>query len=444
MVRSPISRRAVAPARSLDDVPKLCDPYTPLDPVADVGLRQDLAPIRGGDRLARIVRNIRRSGGIPTLHLLTGHSGSGKTTELLGMCRRLERRDEAGDPLHVVLVDAERMLDAQDVELEDILVAVWRAVAEQQPAAAAAALAPLWKARIHDSLSSVVTLGSGQKLPVKLDEALDFALNLLRQSPPEERRKLRGRLGSLAGAFIEGLNASFNVLRKKESDVADWMDVAVVIDNLEKLNPIDRRRVDDLYLQRMVLLKQLDAHLVITVPVYLCYSAAGPALKAMYGGEVVVLPMIKVRERQSSGGKENSNGVDALVHLLERRVDFAVLFGGRAAAATIARLSGGSIRHALRLTTSAANECDVGPVMPEALERAIAGEQADFERGMPERWAPWLRTVAETNEFPADIPEDEKREMLRFQYVLEYQNGEPGPWFAVHPLVERCRKFQGA
>src|SRR5262245_52145605 len=92
--RIPVSQRAHAPARNLADLTRLSDPYTPLLPDADAVLHEDLTPIRGGDRLAKIVRNIRRSGAIPTLHFLTGHLGSGKTTELLGMQRRLQQRDE--------------------------------------------------------------------------------------------------------------------------------------------------------------------------------------------------------------------------------------------------------------------------------------------------------------------------------------------------------------
>src|SRR5690242_15774053 len=92
----PLSQRILGqpPARTLDDAVRLSDPFTPLDPDVDVALRADLNAIRGGDRLAKIVRNIRRSGGMPTLHFLTGHLGSGKTTELLRMRKRLLQAED--------------------------------------------------------------------------------------------------------------------------------------------------------------------------------------------------------------------------------------------------------------------------------------------------------------------------------------------------------------
>jgi len=52
-----------------------------------------------------------------------------------------------------------------------------------------------------------------------------------------------------------------------------------------------------------------------------------------------------------------------------------------------------------------------------------------------------LKKIAATNDFPVDCEEDTKRELLLNLFVLEYQNGEPEPWYAVHPLVERCRKY---
>src|SRR5689334_6073449 len=123
----PLSQRVRTPppARTLDDAVRLCDPFTPLDPTEDTALRADLDAIRGGDRLAKIVRNIRRSGGTPTLHFLTGHLGSGKTTELLRMRQRLIHPEGDAPVNTVFFLDADAMLDRHDIDLEDIVVALW-------------------------------------------------------------------------------------------------------------------------------------------------------------------------------------------------------------------------------------------------------------------------------------------------------------------------------
>ena len=431
----PLSQRILGapPARTLDDAVRLCDPFTPLDPSADTALRADLDTIRGGDRLAKIVRNIRRSGGVPTLHFLTGHLGSGKTTELLRMRQRLLRCEGDAPADTVLFLDADAMLDRHDIDLEDIVIALWSVVFQDKPGAAAKVLVPVWERQVRSALANFVV-----NLPDKVPEAIGAVLGQLRLPGPDQRQKVRVGVGTVLCALIEGLNGA---LAKIKEDQAG--SVVLLIDNLEKLSQGQKAGVERLYLERMGALKELDAHLVITVPLYLCYAASGASLIGLYGGEVIVLPMVKVRRRKSDGGGDDPAGLAAMAGLLARRIDFDALFeDGGEAAEMVARLSGGCIRHALRMLQGAANEHDAPPVARSSIERAAASIQADFERALPEEWVPILRSVARDNRFPDACKEEPKRELLRHLFVLEYQNGEPDPWYAVHPLVERCRKYR--
>lgn len=431
-----VSKRAVTiPAANLADAVRLCDPFTPLDPREDGVLHEDLSKIRGGDRLGKIVRNIRRAGGTPTLHFLSGHLGSGKTTELLRMKQRLETA-EGSEPLTTTLfLDADAMLDRNDVDLEDILIALWGLVYEQQPAAAAEVLTPIWRTQIKAGLKNIVA-------NVDAPEALKKLLGDIRFPSPDQKQKVRVALGSVTPALIEGLNTALaSIARTPPNDDAGA--VVVLIDNLEKLSQGQRAGVERLYLERMGALKSLDAHLVITVPLYLCYAAAGASLIGLYGGEIVVVPMIEVRKRVADGGGDNPAGLAAMAHLLEKRVRFDFLFEDKAEAATrIARHSGGCIRHALRLVQGAVNEHDAPPVTATSVDRAAGIVQADFERALPEAYVPVLKQIAENNRFPDNCEEAIKRDLLLHLFVLEYQNGQPDPWYAVHPLVERCRKYR--
>jgi len=428
----PLSQRinGQPPARTLENAYRLCDPFTPLDPREDGALRADLDPIRGGDRLAHVVRNIHRAGGIPTLHFLSGHVGSGKTTELLRMRERLLQKIP---DCTVLFLDADTMLDRYDTDLEDIVVALWSVVFRERPQAAAKVLVDLWKKQVAGALSGFVV-----NLPDKVPDAIDTVVGQLRLPGLEQRKKLRVAVGSVLTTLIDGLNKALHAIRDQGAG-----SIVVLIDNLEKLGQGQRDSVERLYLERMGALKDLDAHLVITVPLYLCYSAAGASLSALYGGEVVVLPMIKVRRRQKDGGSDDAEGLAAMADVLGRRVAFDALFEEGAAAATeIARLSGGCIRHALRLLQSAMSEHDAPPVTLASVERAAAAMQADFDRALPEAWVQHLHAVVEANQFAEACPEEIKRELLRHLFVLEYQNGEPEAWYAVHPLVERSRKFR--
>jgi len=424
------------PAQNLDDAVRLCDPYTPLDPREDASLFADLSAIRGGDRLAKIVRNIRRSGGIPTLHFVSGHLGSGKTTELLRMKENLETARGSQPAATTLFLDAEAMLSRTDVDLEDILIALWKLIYDLQVDAAAKVLTPLWKDHVRGALGALAA-----NLPSEVSDALGKVLGDVRLPGSEQRKALRAALGAATPVLIDGLNRAFAALRPAGHDAADPL--VVLIDNLEKLSQAQHESVERLYRHRMGALKNLEVHLVITVPLYLCYAPAGAGLSGLYSGEIVVLPMIEVRRRTEDGGGDNPKGIAALSGLLKQRVRFDLLFEeGDAAAERIARLSGGCIRHALHILRGAINEHDVPPVTGASVDRSAATLQADFERALPETYVPILRGIAETNQFPDECDEKVKRDLLLNLFVLEYQNGGPDPWHAVHPLVERCRKYR--
>jgi len=443
----PLTRRVLGgvPASTLDDVVRVCDPSMPLTPEVDDALRENLDAIRGGDRLSRVIRNIRRAASLPTLQFLTGHVGTGKTTELLRMKYSAEHGPIEPRPT-VILLDATALVEIGDVDLEDILVALWMAVLEQSTRAAAKVLTSLWESDIRTLILSQLTrapetlAAALNQLPKTAHEGLTKLIDALKLQPPEQRKALRMVLGNIADALISGLNRALELIRVDAAGP-----VVVLLDNLEKLGERRRETVDHLFLERLGALKRLDAHLVITAPSYLAYAASGASLAGLYGGEVVVLPMVKVRHRRSAGGGDDEAGVGAMVSLLERSVHFESLFeGGASAAREIAVASGGCIRHALQMVRSAVNMHDDPPVLRASVERAIAELQAQLDRALPERWIAALQKVADTNRFPGDCDEQVKRETLRHLFVLEYQNGEPEPFYCVHPLVERSRKFREA
>ena len=75
----------------------------------------------------------------------------------------------------------------------------------------------------------------------------------------------------------------------------------------------------------------------------------------------------------------------------------------------------------------------VTPALIDGLNKALA---------LIAKTPPMLKKIAENNRFPDDCEEETKRNLLLHLCVLEYQNGKPDPWYAVHPLVERCRKYR--
>jgi hypothetical protein len=423
------------PTEDLTAATQICDPWLPLQPGEDDSIREDFDAARGGNRLVRMMQRIRRAGARPTLHFLTGHMGSGKTTELLRMREALRIVDGQHLPVEVLVVDADTLLDRRDVDVEDLLIALWGAVFAMSWDAAHEVLKRVWKEQIADHLKSAVV---NLALPEQVAGAVNGLLKHIKLAAPERRRAIRTSLGDRARALVEGLNAAFEKVRDQQST-----NIAILIDNLEKLSLSERSAVEHLYLERMGVLRDLDAHLVITVPLYLIFSQAGATLTGLYGGHTVLMPMVKVRNRASQANDPEPPGLELLANMLEKRVKFSTLFvSGRAAARKIAALSGGSIRYALRITAGAIDEHDAPPVTDASIDRSAAQIRAEFDRALPEAWVPCLRFVAAHNRFPDDCDPDIKRDALRHLFVLEYQNGDPDPWYGVHPLVEQLTKYK--
>lgn len=434
------------PGRTLDNAYRYCDPRLSLAPESDAKIHADLSALRGGDRLAVIRRAIRRAGGdLGSLHLLTGHMGSGKTTEL----RRLAY-DLGNDELKstVVYFDAEALLRLPVADLEDILIGLWLVLAGDGPQALAdtvplpgnvsararTLLQKWWQDKIHNQL---VKLSSD--LPGALVDGLRTVLAQLKGASPEEKSPWRVAMRPLAQTFIDGMNEAIAELRKD-----DGPPVIFVIDQLEKLSP--GPHVATLYGQRLIDLKQLHAHVILTVPLYLCYDVAGSELVAsVYGTGPVVLPMVKVSMRRADGGGPYDPGIQALANLLLLRVDFVQLFDdGPEAARDIAKLSGGSVRHALQLTQGAINMHDTPKVTRASIDLTAAEMTAAYERSLPDGWVDEVAYVHLHDAFRPACAADIKGALLYGLYVLEYKNGEPAPWHAVHPLVLATQKVQAA
>jgi hypothetical protein len=407
-----------------------------LDPVKDIALFEDLSGVRGRSFIASIVRAIRNDGAGRSLRFVSGHTGAGKSTELARLRHALEqvKTQRDGDLLRTVAPKAQvLMLDAfplvreiADLDLEDLLVGLWQQLIEQHASSTGALLATFWKTNISKLLQSTL-----KDLPNVVAEALQKLSVSLRS--PAERKSAKTALFAIEDALIEGLNRGFEKLRDDPSSP-----MVVIIDNLEKLSERSRDAVEKLYLDRLAPLLRLDAHLVLSAPSFLLFEAKGQLLTSAYGAEVLFVPMVKVRRTQSEGGGEHEEGVSKLAALLARRVNFDALFeGGMTAARKIAVLSGGRIRDALMLVYRAINEVDEGKVPLAVIEAVADREVTQRSRGLPEAWSASLRFVQEKNRFPLAISQQDRADMLRGGYVLEYQNGEPSPFYVVHPLIER-------
>jgi len=241
----------------------------PLKPEQE-DLYVDLEQARGDMHVAdRLERRIRFAEGSPTCQVLAGHKGSGKSTELLRLKKRLE--DESPQ-LFVVYVRAGDDIDYNDVDFPDVLIAIVRQTAAQLQQHAGITLAP----------------GYFKKRWERLKEIGAAEINF-------ESFGLEVGMLNLAGQIKDSPNARAEIRKALEPDTNNWISAAndvigqavgelakqgkqglvILVDELDKI--VVREHVtgcktdEQLFVNRAAQLTSFHCHVVYTMPLSLAY-----------------------------------------------------------------------------------------------------------------------------------------------------------------------------
>src|SRR5690349_15322427 len=98
-----LTDRLQLPAREARAVRAACNPQFDLVGKDLLALREDLSSVRGGKRIQRMEERIRGAlRGDYLVQLLSGHPGSGKSTELRWLTGELQK-DKDGHVFHAIL-----------------------------------------------------------------------------------------------------------------------------------------------------------------------------------------------------------------------------------------------------------------------------------------------------------------------------------------------------
>src|SRR5262249_38893082 len=90
----------------------------------------DLEDVRGNTGIVHRMAQKILLADAPTCQILTGHRGSGKSTELARLRQTLEGPTD-GEHFFVVQIQADDELDRNDIDFPEVLIAIVRQVAEQ-------------------------------------------------------------------------------------------------------------------------------------------------------------------------------------------------------------------------------------------------------------------------------------------------------------------------
>lgn len=408
------------------------------------GILNDMAGAIRHSQLFRINRPSQRS----VCLLFSGHRGCGKTTELFRLQRLLTMETSAP---FVVYCEADDYLDTNDVEYQDVLLAIVQQLC-QAAKIEDVQLQPTKIARLFQELAETIQSLHPKEMgiDVSIFSFLKGNLKAEFKSSEQARSLVRGYLRDRAQTFLESTN---EIVRIAEGNFRDrgYSGLVVIVDNLDRifLKPIADTRYNTheaLFVHAGDYLSGLVCDVIYTIPPTLC-SLNGPQLTQIYGTDPVMLPMIPVIRRfevsDAQQPKVDAAGIAKLIETVEKRLNEAGVTATQVfdSPETLNRLcfaSGGHMRRLIALMRSVCYSARDLPFTREAVERAIRQMRNSFISSVqkPEEWK-LLREVHENK----SITNPEACARLLDNYVILEYRDEDGPWHDVSPVIREARQF---
>jgi len=399
----------------------------------------DTMAIRVGDKHKSPLRDLQTACAMPSAanaHLLLGHRGCGKSTELVNLKKLLE---ESGQPAHVIKCHME--LDMFQANCWDIMLLITEGLCKiandrdiDLPQDATKAVFDYLRkdTTITETMDGSISVAASAGIKASTPPLLSMLLKAFAST------KIAAKLSSSTRAVTE---------EKLKKRTTEWLDYTklmanalsaecggkqpvIIFEDLDKI-PIPSNIFNIL---QLTVLAQMPFPVIYTFPMSQFYSPQFPALGDSYTWHI--LPMIKV---SNLDGSENSDGIGVIRKIVEKRGDLALFDGeaGNGVLEYLIRKTGGSLRNLFKCIMGAAGRADWRGA--DKMQREDADSALSDLRGVLTR-----QIVRSEYKSLAEIYSDEKcREqiddnelllkMIQASVVIEYQNGNR--WHDLHPLI---------
>ena len=391
-------------------------------------------------------------GGTPDAILFTGHRGCGKSTELKQIQAQWAKN------YHVIYIEATRETDIQDLRYTDLYLLVVRHI-ELALRDLDLKLNSSLRQQFEDWFSQVtketdvtleksinvqgeVSLGAEAPFLAKLI----FKLLAVIKGSETQKRKIRQVLEQ----DISKLQSYTNLLltdahQKLKEKCPDSKGFLIIFDNLDRCSPDVGHH---LFCDYAAQLQALGCTVIYTAPISVVYSQAN--LNHTFGNPNI-MPMINIYQYDTDHShlSYDDRGVQAVMSIIEKRVEITKIFESQTQLSNLAKASGGHVRQLMNLIQNACLSARVdghGKITSEDVNYAIQQEQFIFERIIPAIHYPILVDVYLTKTLPKDPQQTDidqlGNKMLANLSVLEY-NGQQR-WNYPNPVVIRNQFFQRA
>lgn len=424
--------QATNPSKTLD-----------VDKIEDRKYYIDFSSVRGSQIIEELLDKITFfSPDEATCDLFTGHVGCGKSTELLRLKKELEKSG-----FHVVYFESSQDLEMADVDISDILLAIARQVS-QSLEAVKISLKPSYFTSLFKEI------GGFFQTPIELsaEAELSFVIGKITaktKEAPKLRDKLRDYLEPRTSSLLQCIDRELMTPAISKLKQQGKQGLVVIVDNLDRVDstqkPSGRPQPEYLFVDRGEQLKQLNCHVVYTIPLGLIFSNDAERLTERFGTDPKVLPMVPVRLRDGSECVEGMNLLRQMVIARafpdldeqQRLAAISDVFDSPDTLDRLCQVSGGHVRNLLRLLHRWIELEKKIPLSRNRLEDVIRERRNQLTlRIDPQEWK-LLRQVVENKQVSGD---ENYQILIRSMFVFEYRDRD-GSWFDINPLLADAKEL---
>ena len=368
--------------------------------------------------------------------LFGGHRGCGKSTEL----RRLAKKLHHPNLYYVVLVDALKELDINNLHYSDILLAQAKVLIEQL-ADDGIKIDTVYLTRLQNWFTERVNirlteqqLGGKIETGVKAEAGLPFLGSLFSKlttsisygsAYKEEIRDIvRSSFSEFAGAF----NALIKHIEAQLQAALRGKKLLFVVDGTDRLSSIE---ANDFFIRDIHQLKQIHSNFIYCAPIDIL-TEDGRIGQEFY---VSRLPMVKIADKHTSDYFPVP--MAKLSELINKRVDNR-LFANHDVLPALIKHSGGHIRDLMRLM----DYCLAETLGRKKIDLAVANEAikqlaTDYRRIIQQTDYPLLAEIDKADKSHVPVSEQSRR-LLYDLALLEYNSY----WWQSHPAVRTLPAYQ--
>lgn len=366
--------------------------------------------------------------------LFTGQRGTGKSTELKRLKKRLE---DAGAVVFYADL-AEYMLMSKEVEISDFLISICGAMSEKVSErfnGESPGLRSYWDRFALFMHSEVKITEFSTTLPgLEIKAAL--------RSDPDFKRRVqeasRGHVARIVKDAHDFLAEAVDFVRLKLGDHS--LRVVLLVDSVERIRGVGSdamavyESVRNLFFGHADHLRIPLLHVVYTIPPYLSVLASGTGL--LMGG-AVPRRLVSTHIFAARSRSPDPDGLALMRRVVEKRFPAWPTVFKQEALDQLALSSGGDLREyfrLIRLCLPSVRDDQQLPLDEQAVQQAENAARSEM-LPIPADHLGWLKRISQTHETclqtDADLPT--LAHFLDNRLVLNYRNGSD--WYDVHPLL---------